>query len=180
MNIFMLHSDPFKCAKDFVDTHVVKMITESNQLLSTAHRLLDGELYLGKTASGRNIKRWRLPDSREEILYKASFVNHPSAVWTRTSNNNYTWLYCYNLALCKEYTYRYGKKHKGETILESLQMLPNNIPVGYLTTLPNAMPEEYIISSNPVENYRNYYAKGKKHLHKWKNRDKPEWLSSYS
>jgi hypothetical protein len=179
MNIFLLHSDPFEAPKYMVDTHVVKMITESNQLLSTAHRVLDGELYFGKTASGSKIKRWRLSDEREDVLYKATHVNHPCAIWARESNNNYTWLYCHTLGLCKEYTFRYGKKHKGETIVQYLQQLPANIPVGPLTRFPEAMPEEYKISKNTVDNYRNFYANGKSHLHKWKNRDKPEWLDKY-
>ena len=36
------------------------MIIEYAQLMSTAHRVLDGEMYMDKTANGRNIKRWRL------------------------------------------------------------------------------------------------------------------------
>ena len=64
MNIFYLHEDPIQNAKWHVDKHVVKMVTEYAQLLSTAHRVLDGEMYYGKTINGRNIKRWRLSDKR--------------------------------------------------------------------------------------------------------------------
>ena len=69
MNIFYLHEDPIQNAKWHIDKHIVKMPIEYAQLMSTAHRLLDGEMYLGKTAIGRNIKRWRLHDEREDILY---------------------------------------------------------------------------------------------------------------
>ena len=55
MNIFYLHEDPIQNAKWHVDKHVVKMVTEYAQLLSTAHRVLDGEMYYGKTINGRNI-----------------------------------------------------------------------------------------------------------------------------
>ena len=69
MNIFYLHEDPIQNAKWHVDKHVVKMVTEYAQLLSTAHRILDGEMYYGKIPNGRNIKE-RLPDKREDILFK--------------------------------------------------------------------------------------------------------------
>ena len=60
MNIFALSSDPFESAQMMCDKHVVKMIVETAQLLSTAHRVLDGESYTDKTSNGRNIQRWRL------------------------------------------------------------------------------------------------------------------------
>ena len=89
MNIFYLHKDPIKNAQYHCDKHIVKMATEYCQLLSTAHRILDGKMYLGKTKNNRNIKRWRLPDEREDILMKASHVNHPSNIWVRESRENY-------------------------------------------------------------------------------------------
>ena len=42
MNIFYISEDPVQAAQWMVDKHVVKMILESAQLLSTAHRYLDG------------------------------------------------------------------------------------------------------------------------------------------
>jgi hypothetical protein len=42
MNIFYISKDPKQAAQWMVDKHVVKMILESAQLLSTAHRVLDG------------------------------------------------------------------------------------------------------------------------------------------
>lgn len=44
MNVFFLASTPDEAALYHCDKHVVKMVLESAQLLSTAHRLLDGEL----------------------------------------------------------------------------------------------------------------------------------------
>ena len=67
------------------DKHCVKMIIEYAQLMSTAHRLLDGLPYLDKTANGRSIKRWRLNDEREVQLMKASHINHPSSIWAINS-----------------------------------------------------------------------------------------------
>ena len=59
MNIFYLSDDPQLCAEQHCDKHVVKMCIEYAQLLSTAHRILDGKEYT-VIQNGRRIKRWRL------------------------------------------------------------------------------------------------------------------------
>jgi len=61
MNIFYLDKDPIKAAEMSCDKHVCKMIIESAQMLSTAHRIIDGVEYYGKTSNGRKIKRWTHP-----------------------------------------------------------------------------------------------------------------------
>ena len=181
MNIFYIDKDPKLCAEWAVDSHCIKMILEAAQLLSTAHRVIDGTEYTDKTASGRNVKRWRLPDHRDTVLYSATHMNHPSAVWVRQSNNNYNWLYCYLYEHCHEYTYRYGKVHKVESsgLMAALQSPPHNIPVAPFTQPTPAMDPKYIISDDSVINYRNYYKHGKFHLHNWKKREMPYWLEDY-
>ena len=109
MNIFYLNNDPKICAQMHNDSHCVKMIIEYAQLMSTAHRFLDGEEYYGKTANGRKIKRWKLNSDLEHILYKASHVNHPSGIWVRKSISNYKWLYEMWTELNNEFMYRYNK-----------------------------------------------------------------------
>jgi hypothetical protein len=177
MNIFYIHEDPKMCAEWAVDSHCIKMILESAQLLSTAHRVLDGHEYIDDGGK-RKVKRWRLDDDRNVILYSATHVNHPSAVWARENNNNYNWLWRYLEEHCMEYTYRYGKVHKVEQsgLLYKLISAPHNIPLAPFTQPPSAMDTKYIISKDAVTNYRNYYKHGKVHLHKWKNRDAPQWL----
>lgn len=157
MNIFYLDSDPVTAAQMAVDKHVVKMILETAQLLSTAHHVLDGP---------------EVPPA----IYKSTHVNHPSAVWARKSNNNYNWLYVHFLALLEEYTFRYGKYHKSGELADVLESPPRNIPVGYFTPPPPAMDEQYIVSQDSVENYRNYYKFGKAHLHKYTRREVPDFL----
>lgn len=182
MNIFRIENDPRDCAVSMCDKHVVKMILETGQMLSTAHRLLDGHLviedYIDSNGKTRKRKHWKLDDDRESILYRATHANHPSNKWCRETNNNYNWLYCHLVSLCNEYTHRYGKIHKMERegLLKRLESLPNNIYIGYLTPLPCAMGDEYVVSNNVVENYRNYYKNAKSHLHKWTNREAPVWL----
>ena len=65
---------------------------EYAQLLSTAHRVLDGVELIGLSDSGRKKKFWTLGDSRDYTLYKATHIHHPSAVWARQSTMNYYWL----------------------------------------------------------------------------------------
>lgn len=179
MNIFYLSHSPVESAQWMVDRHVVKMILESAQLLSTAHRYLDGVEFVGKSKTGRKKTSWVLKDERETVLYEATHINHPSAVWVRKSVENYLWLVEHFHALGKEYTYRYGKTHKCFTsnLSYMLSSPPNNLREYNMTLMPSAMADEYKIGISPIENYRNYYKNGKKHLHSWKNRQPPDWIS---
>ena len=93
MNRFILDSDPVIASQMHCDRHVVKMILEEAQMLSTAHRILDGVSEVSSTKTGRKITRWRVSDSREDSLYKASHVNHPCTIWCRATNSNYEWGY---------------------------------------------------------------------------------------
>ena len=176
MNIFYLHEDPIQNAKWHIDKHIVKMPIEYAQLMSTAHRLLDGEMYLGKTAIGRNIKRWKLHDEREDILYKASHINHPSAIWVRESIENYFQMYKLYMAVLAEFTNRYGKIHGSSKPSIALIRPPSNIPMVKGTQLPQCMPEMCKVKDNPILAYRNYYIVEKNSFASWKNREIPEWF----
>lgn len=176
MNIFYLDHDFELAAKYHNDKHVVKMILESVQLLCTAHRVLDGVKYTGKTKSGRNASRWRLQDKYDTIYYNATHVNHPSAVWVRESVYGYVWLYGLYDSLLEEYTHRYGKIHKCASMRNDLMRIPNNIDTSAeWEQPPQAMPDDCKVINNSVQGYRNYYTKYKVHIAKWTNRDKPEW-----
>jgi len=185
MNIFYLHNDPKICAEMHNDKHCIKMILEYCQLLSTAHRVLDGEMYIDKTVNNRNIKRWRLLDDRESILYSATHINHPSAVWVRKSIGNYYWLSNLLVDLCKEYTYRYGKVHKCERdgLVQLLHdCTPDNMHVIAFTEPTPAMPDDVKIAGDSLASYRNYYISNKQHLASWKgkvnSRNIPEWFNA--
>ena len=178
MNIFYLHEDPIQNAKWHIDKHIVKMPIEYAQLMSTAHRMLDGEMYLGKTAIGRNIKRWKLYDEREDILYKASHINHPSAIWVRESIENYFQMYKLYMAVLAEFTYSYGKIHGSSKPSIALIRPPSNIPLVKGTQLPQCMPEMCKVKNNPILAYRNYYIVEKNSFASWKNREIPEWFQT--
>lgn len=180
MNIFYLDRDPKTAAQYHIDKHVVKMIIEYAQLMSTAHRLLDGDQYIDQTANGRKIKRWKLDDYREPILYKASHINHPSAVWVRQELSHYQWLWNLASELCQEYRHRYGgaadKQHKTSLVIQKLSFAPNNIPRnGLFGEPPQAMPEDAKVPGDSITAYRNYYIKYKKAFATWKIREIPFW-----
>jgi len=175
MNIFYLDHDVYKCAEMHNDKHVVKMILEYAQLLSTAHRVLDGTIIDRLSPSGRKQKTYVLADNRESALYSATHINHPSAVWVRQSDKNYSWLFEMFESLLEEYTYRYGKKHACEKLVWALEVRPNNIPRGNFTEPTPAMPDEVKIVGDSIASYRNYYINNKSHLAKWKKRPVPLW-----
>jgi len=174
MNIFYLHEETKECAKQHLDKHVVKMILEYAQLLSTAHRLLDGYEYEGNSISGRKAMRWKLDDAREDNLYMASHMKHPSGMWCRETSRNYMWLYSLWRDLMKEYTFRYGKHHVAERLIPFLDNLPKNIKFGELTTMPQCMPEQYKVPDS-IQAYKNYYIGDKQRFAVWTNRPIPEW-----
>jgi hypothetical protein len=179
MNIFYLDNNPTVCAQYHVDKHCVKMILEYAQLLSTAHRVLDGTECVRLSKTGRKQKAFVLPDLRESVLYSATHTNHPSAVWVRKSVHNYTWLHSLLVELCKEYTHRYNKVHKVERdgLMWELAKAPNNIYHDVFFSEPTpAMPEEYQVAGDSIQSYKNYYLGDKQRMFSWKNRSVPSWI----
>lgn len=176
MNVFVLDYDPKTAAEMHCDKHVVKMILETAQLLSTAHRLLDGSEYESKTKNGRKRMKWRLTGEEEVNLYQAFSEKHPCAIWARESSDNYDWLYKLFIGLNEEYTHRYRRVHKCMTMSPYLKKLPRNIPICEMTEFPQAMPEDSK-TKDAVEAYQNYYINHKSAFAKWTNRAIPSWYS---
>jgi len=174
MNIFFLDRSPEICAQQHCDKHVVKMIIEYAQLLSTAHRVIDGSSYIHLTENNHKIKRWKLDDDRDQILHLAAHVNHPSNIWTRTSTSNYNWLYDMWRHLLKEYTYRYDKIHSNERLIFALAKPPNNLKFDKWIEPPRAMDDIYKLEG-VVESYRNFYLNSKSRFARWTKRDIPDW-----
>jgi hypothetical protein len=79
------------------------------------------------------------------------------------------------LELCNEYTYRYGKRHKSQDVIEwCLINKPNITDIGF-TEPAKAMPDEFKVKS-VVQSYRNYYMGAKSGFAVWKNREIPNWF----
>ena len=150
MNIFYLHEKPYPCAVMHCDKHVVKMVLESAQMLSTAHRILDGDEFADRNS-----------------LYKAAHVKHPSSVWVRQSAKNYQWLVDLWYNLGQEYSLRYeGRIHKSSS-LGALTTLPVNIPQDVeFSPPPQCMPDEYK-QEDTVQAYRDYYCGEKASFAQW-------------
>lgn len=181
MNIFYLDKDPIVAAEMSCDKHVCKMIIESAQMLSTAHRIIDGVEYYGKTANGRKIKRWTHPVKElESILYLANHVKHPSTIWVMQSAYNYVWLYKHMMALNSQFKLRYNKSVDHMTVQKLGSILknpPKNIPLNKIgTEPPPAMPEECKVPGDSISSYRKYYIMKKRPFATWRKPSKmPEW-----
>ena len=184
MNIFILDEDPILAAQQQCDKHVVKMVLESGQMLSTAHRMLDGIKHRALSKSGkRTVNHWRMEDSvMDQQLYKAVHTRHPCTVWSMETKANYDWHYAHFIALCEEYTHRYNKQHMTQNKLQHLlKDAPANIPTGArLTPFKLAMgaAPECIDVDNPVQSYRKFYCtKRTRFSMDWTNRPTPTWYT---
>jgi len=173
MNLFVTDPDPVVAARNQCDKLLVKMILETAQMLSTAHRILDGTLASGKR------KAWVHP-SLDSVLYKATHYNHPSSVWLRTTADNYEWGYKHFSAMCDEYTYRFGKTHKTDSVLRSvLKHPPTALKRSTQTAFVKCMgasPESLAIAE-PVAAYRHFYqTKQNRFKMVWTKRPVPSWF----
>jgi hypothetical protein len=170
MNIFVLDKNPAIAAKYHCDKHVVKMILESAQILSSVQHIngYTEDYILG-------------------FLYKKTHENHPCNIWARESQENYDWLCDLALNLCKEYEFRYGKTHKSLLLIQMCKAYKPKFTKFFLTDFALAMPdyckvpgngdfnENLEVKFNAVSSYREYYRKEKRNIAKWTKRDVPYW-----
>jgi hypothetical protein len=150
MNIFVLDKDPRIAAQMACDKHVVKMILETAQMLSTAARAHGG---------------W--------APYGATHKKHPCTLWAGKSQANWNWLVAHGLALCAEYTLRYNKRHKSQSVIEYCKHLKLQFSQEGLTPFAQAMPPQYKHEC-VVTAYRAYYHGEKARFATWKTK-KPKW-----
>lgn len=156
MNIFYVHSNPLIAAQELCDKHVVKMVLESTQILSSVlHRYGMSEI----------------------APYKPTHVNHPCVRWAGDSRSHWRWLLSHAEALSDEYTYRYEKIHKCDAYIKDMKSV-TSIPFekeGFIPP-PQCMPEEYR-QENIIEAYRQYYLGDKSSFAVWNNkRPQPLWF----
>lgn len=146
MNIFVLDTDPKLAAQYHCDKHVVKMILESAQMLSTA------------VGQG----------------YKPTHTTHPCTLWVKASRSNAEWLIELATHLNVEWQnrYRHTNNHKSYIVIASISEYISKLPQLGLTPFAQAMPIEYQ-QEDPVDAYRAYY-KTKRDIATWKN-GKPYW-----
>ncbi len=183
MNIFFLDDNPKIAAEYHCDKHVIKMILESAQMLSTAHRVLDGKQSI-VTINNRKRKVWTLPNkSKDELLYSATHINHPSTKWVMESPLHYLWLYKLMNHLNDEYKLRYKKSvdHFSITKLNRLLAVPPtdllSIPEIKFKPAPQCMPNECKIIDDTPAAYKNYYIAKKSDIAAWRNGKIPNWFN---
>lgn len=179
------------------DRHCVKMILEYAQMLSTSHRLLDGNYCLASDSEKRvkPKKFWLLGGEspavttfeypevsvvykwtiRDAICYNVAHPNHPCSVWARETDANYYWLFQLFDGCLREYTARYGKAHSASRLKEFLCRAPKNIRRGGQTPFALAMPEEFK-HEDPVEAYRRFYLGAKARFARWRFSETPKWF----
>lgn len=117
MNVFACHPDPTIAASWLADQHVVKMVTETAQILSTA--LQNGHLVAG--------------------LYAPTHIYHPCVQAARADAAYFGWTARHGLALAAEYTTRFGRKHVAEAVVQlALDSAP--FDPALLTTQPKMWP----------------------------------------
>lgn len=156
MNIFALSDNAEEAARWHMDRHVVKMPLESAQMLCTALHL-----------HGHAAK------------YKPAHPKHPCTLWSALNRENYIWLCGFGLELCREYTYRYGRRHASEDVINACMDRSGLLNPGVRTEFAQAMPDEYK-NPCPILAYREYYRKGKSHLAVWSKRDIPCWYIEHT
>lgn len=160
MNIFVVHENPIIAARSLCDKHVVKMIVEGCQMLSTIHRMASSHVLHAPVE-----------------LYKQSFMNHPCTIWARESVDNYKWLTYHTHELSNEYTHRYGKVHKAHDMTKwFIFNIPYIIKKQQLTPFAQAMPDKYK-NKCAIQAYRDYYIHEKARFAKWKFTEPPQWFT---
>jgi hypothetical protein len=152
MNIFVLDKEPELAAQYHCDRHVLKMILETAQILSTV------------------VRRQGI-----DYGYQSTHENHPCVQWAGICVGNFLWLQKLGRALCAEYTYRYRKTHASECVIRDAPLPPAISPILNMTPFPQCMPEVYR-EEDTVQAYRDYYMGEKTHLLQYTYRHPPEWM----
>ena len=156
MNIFHLDKNPKICAEYHCDRHVVKMILETAQMLSTAYRKKFGD---------------------NDDLYKTAYPKHPMTIWVGDSGNNFFWSVQLLDQLLYQYTLRYNKVHKTikiSNLLHGKHKLWHTWKTEF-TPPPLCMPDKYKCNDY-VQAYRNYYIGDKKRFAKYTGIDTPKFM----
>ena len=171
MNIFVTDFCPIKSAQVLPDKHIVKMPLETCQMLSI----------VASKKWGHGFGDLPRLDGTPYKTEKGAFRNHPCTIWAQ---QNWSWLIRHGLALCDEYTYRYGKTHSCEKTLLHAEMI---FPFQYLrsvadhaTVFARAMPDlwKYDDTIDDITAYKRYIASKPcvKDNYLRKPERKPDWI----
>lgn len=180
MNLFFLDRDLDKCAEYHIDKHVGKMQLEAAQLLTTTVWVDKHLGYIPRKLTSEELgvinefKRAEPSiEHRSFTRYLPTHINHPSAIWVRSSLEHFYWATNYVNALNAETLYRGNKSHASCAEANKLP-IPSRLPnIGWEDpTL--AMPDK-LKSSDHIQSYRMFYQLDKWPFASWKVRGKPYW-----
>ena len=186
MNIFALSRSPQESARQMLDKHIVKMPTETCQMLHTNIVYMQYVHTYGKEPQLKDLKAFHQEIGSE--LMKPAMLNHPSTIWARQSLDNFDWLLYHGVSLCGEYTHRYEIEHGTQKRIVDCglyrEFIENhNYPLDELTPVSIAMDDMYRIENTfddewdfVIESYRHYYLEGKWRFAEWRKDRRPEWF----
>ena len=147
MNIFVLDSNPLKAAAAMDCVRVPKMVVESAQMMASA------------------LRRWGATDEQMPVAktsgkpYRGGYKHHPCTRWAGDTFGNFSWLTDHAMALCVEYTSRFGKKHACDDAICHMWVLSTKMDIDRdMSTTPfaQAMPDKFK-QEDAVQAYRDYY-----------------------
>jgi hypothetical protein len=135
LNVFASSPSPVESAQWLANAHVIKMVTESAQITSTALRLMGIE---------------------DDAIYRTTHKGHPCTRAAAEDPAYFWWVLEHGFALGDEYEARYGRVHASVEKLRRVQELtPFAKPDHGPSRFPLAMPEEHK-GGDPHEAYRRY------------------------
>tara|TARA_R110002020_G_scaffold216353_6_gene423985 strand:- start:6848 stop:7360 length:513 start_codon:yes stop_codon:yes gene_type:complete len=164
VNIFVLDENPIRAAEMMCDKHIPKMVVESAQMMASALRRHD-------------VTDERMPLTKSGTPYKGGYQHHPCTLWVGDTYTNFDWLASHAIALCVEYTHRFGKQHACEDAICHMNAMHvdgfSHLNGDRLTPFAQAMPDEFK-HEDVVKAYRAYYHS--KQFAKWeKGTHAPDW-----
>lgn len=153
------------------DRHVVKMITESVQMLVTAGLA----------------NNWIGSENLPCAPLSANMAKHPCTRWTCEHIHNFNYLTMLTYALCQEHQYRYplSPQHAYYYWVRNLKLALTASQLGTMAPIPAKFAvaikdsKQRSVSTphlEAVDIYRNYYVRDKHKFATWKRRVKPIWF----
>ena len=139
MNIFVTNQCPIQSARNLPDKHIVKMPLETCQMLA----IIYSDWYYG-------IGQLHKVNGQPYRTQHGAFRKHPCTIWAAENYWNLSWLISHGMALCDEYTARYGKVHSCQSAISEAIVIYEaafdfNVDI-YKDSLPmtftRAMPED--------------------------------------
>lgn len=156
MNIFILHADAKDNAKLYCNSHIIKMILESVQILCSVSHL-----------------------KGVDAPYKLTHENHPCVKWVLQSEAHWDMLVNMVTELNNEYKFRYNKSNNHKSYDVMVNLVKSKFDRKEATGKFFAVVDEVKLLGlvDTIKEYRKYYkSKYNEMKMTWKNRDIPSFM----